>query len=238
MQTLQNDLLTKYGPGHSHTLKINSRSAIDEYPAHVDPWSQYMIADHENVRHTNEKDIYILSPNDVALSQDLMMESIDEGNEDDIGDLPGEPNGPPDLIKSITPVPSEAQLDKLIEKKDPLESESIKDPLTGDPLTEASDPLTKALRESSLTTTTNAGGAGVGETTMAGSRVERALKGERTSLRQSRSGAPSSALVYGQCLTLADHDRIRAFVNEFANRGWLPFVEKSIRTLSEQVIRM
>ncbi|XP_065827537.1 trafficking protein particle complex subunit 8-like isoform X2 [Oscarella lobularis] len=214
VQTLQNDLLTKYGPGHSHTLKINSRSAIDEYPAHVDPWSQYMIADHEN---------------------DLMMESIDEGNEDDIGDLPGEPNGPPDLIKSITPVPSEAQLDKLIEKKDPLESESIKDPLTGDPLTEASDPLTKALRESSLTTTTNAGGAGVGETTMAGSRVERALKGERTSLRQSRSGAPSSALVYGQCLTLADHDRIRAFVNEFANRGWLPFVEKSIRTLSEQV---
>ncbi|XP_033124771.1 trafficking protein particle complex subunit 8-like isoform X2 [Anneissia japonica] len=41
--------------------------------------------------------------------------------------------------------------------------------------------------------------------------------------------------VHGACLTLSDHDRLRIFIHEFVVRGLLPYIEKMIRTLSEQL---
>ncbi len=41
---------------------------------------------------------------------------------------------------------------------------------------------------------------------------------------------------YGECLTLSDHDRLRIFIHEFMVRGLLPWAERTLRTLNEQVV--
>ncbi|XP_014675931.1 PREDICTED: trafficking protein particle complex subunit 8-like [Priapulus caudatus] len=41
---------------------------------------------------------------------------------------------------------------------------------------------------------------------------------------------------HGICLTLSDHDRLRIFVHEFCVRGLLPYVERQIRTLNDQLM--
>ena len=46
---------------------------------------------------------------------------------------------------------------------------------------------------------------------------------------------PGSDIAHGLCLTLSDHDRLRIFIHEFVVRGLLPYIEKMIRTLNEQV---
>jgi len=40
---------------------------------------------------------------------------------------------------------------------------------------------------------------------------------------------------HGCCLTLSDHDRLRIFIHEFIVRGLIPWAERMLRTLSEQV---
>ena len=40
---------------------------------------------------------------------------------------------------------------------------------------------------------------------------------------------------HGACLTLSDHDRLRNFIHEFSVRGLLPYIERMIRILSDQV---
>ncbi len=40
---------------------------------------------------------------------------------------------------------------------------------------------------------------------------------------------------YGAHLTLSDHERLRVFIHEFVVHGLIPWAEKMIRTLSEQV---
>ncbi|XP_022096139.1 trafficking protein particle complex subunit 8-like isoform X2 [Acanthaster planci] len=47
--------------------------------------------------------------------------------------------------------------------------------------------------------------------------------------------ATKGANVHGACLTLSDHDRLRIFIHEFTVRGLLPYIEKMIRTLNEQL---
>ena len=42
----------------------------------------------------------------------------------------------------------------------------------------------------------------------------------------------------GQCMTIVDQDQIKMFVYEFAVRGLLPHIEKLMRNLSEQVIKI
>ena len=39
----------------------------------------------------------------------------------------------------------------------------------------------------------------------------------------------------GMCLSLSDHDRIKIFIHELAIRGLLPFIEKTMRNLNDQV---
>lgn len=50
-------------------------------------------------------------------------------------------------------------------------------------------------------------------------------------LSQSRSSGGQ----HGACLTLSDHDRIRIFIHELAIRGLIPFIERSMRYLYDQV---
>ena len=46
---------------------------------------------------------------------------------------------------------------------------------------------------------------------------------------------PRKAGNHGQCLLLSDHDRIRIFIQEFLTRGLLPWAERTLRTLNDQV---
>ena len=39
----------------------------------------------------------------------------------------------------------------------------------------------------------------------------------------------------GACLSLSDHDRLRIFVHEFLVRGLIPWAERTLRILSDQV---
>lgn len=45
----------------------------------------------------------------------------------------------------------------------------------------------------------------------------------------------STPVRHGAHLTLSDHERLRVFVHEFVMHGLIPWAEKTIRTLNEQV---
>lgn len=49
------------------------------------------------------------------------------------------------------------------------------------------------------------------------------------------SRARSNSEQRGTCLTLSDHDRIKIFIHELAIRGLIPFIEKTMRSLYDQV---
>ena len=51
-------------------------------------------------------------------------------------------------------------------------------------------------------------------------------------------GDKTKSTQYGCCLTLSDHDRLRIFIHEFIVRGLLPWAERMLRTLNEQVTIM
>ena len=43
---------------------------------------------------------------------------------------------------------------------------------------------------------------------------------------------------HGLCLTVSDQDRIKIFVHEFCVRGLVPWVERTMRNLNEQVLHI
>lgn len=45
----------------------------------------------------------------------------------------------------------------------------------------------------------------------------------------------TASTTHGACLSLSDHDRIRIFVHEFIVRGLLPWAERQLRLLNDQV---
>jgi len=45
----------------------------------------------------------------------------------------------------------------------------------------------------------------------------------------------STPVRHGAYLTLSDHERLRVFIHEFVMHGLIPWAEKTIRTLNEQV---
>ena len=45
----------------------------------------------------------------------------------------------------------------------------------------------------------------------------------------------STPVRHGAHLTLSDHERLRVFIHEFVMHGLIPWAEKTIRTLNEQV---
>ena len=49
------------------------------------------------------------------------------------------------------------------------------------------------------------------------------------------SGCGVKASAHGSRLSLSDHDRLRIFIHEFITRGLIPWSERTLRTLSEQV---
>ena len=46
---------------------------------------------------------------------------------------------------------------------------------------------------------------------------------------------PSAPVSHGAHLTLSDHECLRVFIQEFVMHGLIPWAEKTIRTLNEQV---
>jgi trafficking protein particle complex subunit 8 len=40
---------------------------------------------------------------------------------------------------------------------------------------------------------------------------------------------------HGQCLALSDHDRIKTFISEYLQRGLVPYAERTIKILNEQI---
>eukprot|EP00117_Sycon_ciliatum_P046803 scpid5573/ scgid3607/ Trafficking protein particle complex subunit 8; Protein TRS85 homolog len=61
------------------------------------------------------------------------------------------------------------------------------------------------------------------------------VQGTHINVRVSSSAVPTNFELHGQFLTVSDHDRLRIFVNEFAVRGLIPHIERSIRALTDQV---
>jgi len=50
-----------------------------------------------------------------------------------------------------------------------------------------------------------------------------------------RSQSVKTPVRHGAHLTLSDHERLRVFIHEFVMHGLIPWAEKTIRTLNEQV---
>lgn len=48
-------------------------------------------------------------------------------------------------------------------------------------------------------------------------------------------GTRTTPVRHGAHLTLSDHERLRVFVQEFVMKGLIPWAEKTIRVLNEQV---
>ena len=65
--------------------------------------------------------------------------------------------------------------------------------------------------------------------------VSHGIKGTRQFSGGLLSQAGSNSGQHGACLTLSDHDRIRIFVHELAIRGLIPFIERAMRYLYDQV---
>ncbi len=40
---------------------------------------------------------------------------------------------------------------------------------------------------------------------------------------------------HGMCLALSDHDRIKTLISEFLQRGLVPYVERTVKVLNEQI---
>jgi hypothetical protein len=55
-----------------------------------------------------------------------------------------------------------------------------------------------------------------------------------TTISQTVAGSRQTVR-YGALLTLSDHERLRVFIQEFVVHGLIPWAEKTIRNLSEQV---
>ena len=51
----------------------------------------------------------------------------------------------------------------------------------------------------------------------------------------SSSKAASTSKRHGQCLALSDHDRIKTFITEYLQRGLVPYAERTIKILNEQI---
>ena len=62
-------------------------------------------------------------------------------------------------------------------------------------------------------------------------------QGFDTATTTSNSNASTTtASAHGLCLTVSDQDRIKIFVHEFCVRGLVPWVERTMRNLNDQVI--
>ena len=60
---------------------------------------------------------------------------------------------------------------------------------------------------------------------------------DTNTIASNASTTTTSATAHGLCLTVSDQDRIKIFVHEFCVRGLVPWVERTMRNLNEQVGR-
>lgn len=51
----------------------------------------------------------------------------------------------------------------------------------------------------------------------------------------SANGTSSFTKRHGVCLAMSDHDRIKTFISEFVQRGLVPYAERTIKILNEQI---
>ena len=56
-----------------------------------------------------------------------------------------------------------------------------------------------------------------------------------SSLTTALNNNNNSTKRHGQCLALSDHDRIKTFISEFLQRGLVPYAERTIKILNEQI---
>jgi hypothetical protein len=62
------------------------------------------------------------------------------------------------------------------------------------------------------------------------------LNMNRLSLNAEETPAdPTNVKRHGACLALSDHDRIKTFIGEFLQRGLVPYAERTIKILNEQI---
>lgn len=135
-------------------------------------------------------------------------------------DGPNDPSPEDIVMVQVETSPSnEVNSHPLTEVKTPL------DPLSAtqtDPLTPTqSDPLTDIMTDPLITNNANGSNSIPSKST-----------GQMSSAGKVTGGGSTT---HGAYLTLSDHDRLRIFMHEFVVRGLLPYIERMIRTLTEQV---
>uniref|UniRef100_A0A7M5V1Y5 Trafficking protein particle complex subunit 8 n=2 Tax=Clytia hemisphaerica TaxID=252671 RepID=A0A7M5V1Y5_9CNID len=174
--------------------------------------------------------------------------NMEETDFDDTKDIPGPVVNQKDMDQKEQKILSELEsIDKEIAERPeaPQRSLSFNDPLTSthyDTLDEdetISDPLSSAAAEAQQQGKEKPQHSQV---TPKLSQRSQKIEEYKRSLRQfsynmvTSCTQPIRRMERGQCMTLVDQDKIKAFVYEFAVRGLLPHIEKLMRNLSEQIL--
>nr|XP_054772074.1 trafficking protein particle complex subunit 8-like [Lytechinus pictus] len=220
-----------YGSHACHLLRINSRalttvdpSVTAEQNSMPDPWSQYL----NKVNQQEPVEVDAVPASDPAMFPDQVSEGTSNDNvlfmvltPNSSEDGPNDPSPEDIVMVQVDTSPSNEVISHpLADVKAP--SDTLTTTQT-DPLTPTqSDPLTDIGTDPIITS--NANGSNSIPSKPA-SQVANAVK---------VTGGGSST-THGAHLTLSDHDRLRIFIHEFVVRGLLPYVERMIRTLTEQL---
>lgn len=222
-----------YGSHACHLLRINSRtittvdatSVTSEQTSMPDPWSQYL----NKVNQQEPVDSDVGLANDPAMFPDQVTEGTSTEDVSMVltpnsSDGPNDPS-PEDIV--VVQVDTSPNSEVISHPLNPMENSTTKaDTITNartDPLTNAiTDPLTDPL-------ITNNAEASNAVPSKLGGQVPNAVK------VGGGGGGSGGSTLHGAHLTLSDHDRLRIFIHEFVVRGLLPYMERMIRTLSEQL---
>eukprot|EP00057_Strongylocentrotus_purpuratus_P020583 XP_011675057.1 PREDICTED: trafficking protein particle complex subunit 8 [Strongylocentrotus purpuratus] len=219
-----------YGSHACHLLRINSRamttvdtaSVTAEQNSMPDPWSQYL----NKVNQQEPVEVDVVPANDPAMFPDQVSEGTASNNLNMVLTPNSSEDGPNDpspedivMVQVETSPSNEVNSHPLTEVKTPS------DPLSAtqtDPLTPTqSDPLTDIMTDPLITNNANGSNSIPSKST-----------GQMSSAGKGTGGGSTT---HGAYLTLSDHDRLRIFMHEFVVRGLLPYIERMIRTLTEQL---
>ncbi|XP_072169057.1 trafficking protein particle complex subunit 8-like [Diadema setosum] len=220
-----------YGSHACHLLRINSRakttvdatSMASEQMCMPDPWSQYL--NKVNQQDPMENDA---SPaNDPSMFPDQVSEGTSPATED--CNIVLTPNSSEEdiVMVQVDGSPNSEMVPHPLADVDSQSNHTVAsptDPLSNPPTDPLSNPPTDPLTDSLITNNANGSNS-----------VPQTGKGANQGTAPAPVKTPGGSNVHGAHLTLSDHDRLRIFVHEFVVRGLLPYIERMIRSLSEQL---
>ncbi|XP_013382686.1 trafficking protein particle complex subunit 8-like isoform X2 [Lingula anatina] len=196
-----------YGAGSCHLLQINSRSVSSKENLNnePDPWSQFMP---KNDAESLDIEASLFSKNDSSFPS-----RVTEGE----GTLRMET-----VIEDATEVKEEPSMQKSASA--PVMSHPLDDNTVDGGWSETADRGQQQQQDSTDGTPADPSAQSKGIPNQTQAKARPVVNGD--------VGASSQ---HGLCLTPSDHDRLKIFIHEFLVRGLIPWAERMIRTLNDQV---